>query len=154
VVFAFFAAAALGGVNPPLNAARLDIVHSRVWGTAEAVRTMLVSISTGLAPLVFGLVSTKLGGANADVRSAGHGQGGLSGAGEIAPSAATALEHTFLIMLVALVIAAALILCVATRTYPRDVATAMAAESVTATANSREPTVQTVGTDRRILLHQ
>jgi hypothetical protein len=110
------------------NAARLDIVHSRLWGTAEAVRTTLVSISTGLAPLMFGLVSTKLGGEG----------GGPVGAGEIAPGAATALQHTFLIMLVALVIAGALILCVATRTYPRDVATAMAAESVTATAPSRE----------------
>jgi predicted MFS family arabinose efflux permease len=62
LVFAFFAGIALGGVNPPLNAARLDIVHSRLWGTAEAVRTTLVSISTGIAPLVFGIVSTELGG--------------------------------------------------------------------------------------------
>jgi MFS family permease len=128
VVFAFLAAIALGGINPPLNAARLDIVHSRLWGTAEAVRTTLVSMSTGLAPLMFGLVATKLGGEG----------GGPVGAAEIAPSAATALQHTFLIMLVALVIAGALIFCVATRTYPRDVATAMAAESVTATAPSRD----------------
>jgi predicted MFS family arabinose efflux permease len=133
IVFAFLAAIALGGVNPPLNAARLDIVHSRLWGTAEAVRTTLVSISTGLAPLVFGLVSTKLS-SNADV----------GGAGEIAPSAANALGHTFLIMLVALVIGAVLILCVATRTYPRDVATAMASESVTAV--SRAPTIRAAGT--------
>jgi predicted MFS family arabinose efflux permease len=123
VGFAFLAAIALGGINAPLNAARLDIVHSRLWGTAEAVRTTLVSMSTGLAPLVFGLVSTRLGGSNGDV--------GLVGVGGIAPGAATALQHTFLIMLVALVIAGALIFCVATRTYPRDVATAMAAESTT-----------------------
>ncbi len=132
LVFAFLAGIALGGVNPPLNAARLDIVHSRLWGTAEAVRTTLVSISTGLAPLVFGIVSTKLGG-----------QGGLANAGGVAPSAATALGHTFLIMLVTLVIAAALILCVARRTYPRDVATAMAAELLSATAAPRERAVQT-----------
>jgi MFS family permease len=143
IVFAFLAAIAFGGVNPPLNAARLDIVHSRLWGTAEAVRTMLVSISTCLAPLLFGLVSTKLGGSSADVSSAGEGQGGLAGAGGIAPSAATALNQTFLIMLVALVIAAALILCVARRTYPRDVATAMASEAATASAAPRERTVQT-----------
>jgi MFS family permease len=61
IAFAFLAAIGLGGVNPPLNAARLDIVHSRLWGTAEAVRTTLVSISTGLAPIVFGLMSTSLG---------------------------------------------------------------------------------------------
>ena len=143
MVFAFLAAVALGGVNPPLNAVRLDIVHSRLWGTAEAVRTMLVSLSTGLAPLVFGVVSSKLGGSNADVSIAGDGQDGLASAGGVTPSAATALDHTFLIMLVSLVIAAALILCVARRTYPRDVATAMAAESATAIAAPRERTVQT-----------
>jgi MFS family permease len=145
IVFAFLAAIAFGGVNPPLDAARLDIVHSRLWGTAEAVRTMLVSISTGLAPLLFGLVSTKLGGANADVSSTGEGRGGLAGAGGIAPSAATALDHTFLIMLVSLVIAAALVLCVARRTYPRDVATAMASEAATAADASRERTLQPAG---------
>jgi predicted MFS family arabinose efflux permease len=119
IVFAFLAAIALGGVNPPLNAARLDIVTSRLWGTAEAVRTTLVSISTGLAPLVFGLISTKLGGS-----------GPPSGnAGGLAAGAVAALEHTFLIMLVALVIAAALILCVGCRTYPADVAAAIADES-------------------------
>jgi hypothetical protein len=110
-------------VNPPLNAARLDIVHSRLWGTAEAVRTTLVSISTGLAPLAFGVVSTQLGGS----------------------SAATALNHTFLIMLVSLVIAASLILCVARRTYPGDVATAMAAELLTTSAAEPDRTVQTTG---------
>ena len=49
LVFAFLAGIALGSVNPPLNTARLDIVHSRLWGTAEAVRSTLVSISTGVA---------------------------------------------------------------------------------------------------------
>jgi hypothetical protein len=104
-----------------------------------------VSISTGLAPLVFGVVSTKLGGSKGDVSSAGEGDGGLASAGGITPSAATALDHTFLLMLVSLVIAAALILCVARRTYPRDVATAMARELATATAAPRERTIQTVG---------
>lgn len=108
MVFAFLAAIGLGGVNPPLNAARLDIVHSRLWGTAEAVRTTLVSISTGLAPLVFGFVSTELGDSPAS------------------------LDHTFLIMLGCLVVAAALIVCVARRTYPRDVATALASEATAA----------------------
>jgi predicted MFS family arabinose efflux permease len=108
LVFAFLAGIALGGVNPPLNAARLDIVHSRLWGTAEAVRSTLVSVSTGLAPLIFGGVSTALG------------QG-----------TATALSHTFLIMLVTLIVAAGLLLFVARRTYPRDVATAMASELLT-----------------------
>ena len=143
MVFAFFAGIGLGGVNPPLNAARLDIVHSRLWGTAEAVRTTLVSISTGLAPLVFGVVSTQLGGSTADVS-----------AGAVTPSAATALNHTFLIMLGSLVIAAGLILCVARRTYPRDVATAMASELLSASAAAPERTVLTTGTDPRVLQHQ
>ncbi|MEZ0353829.1 MFS transporter [Mycobacterium sp. pR1184] len=109
LVFAFLAGTAMGGVNPPLNAARLDIVHSRLWGTAEAVRSTLVSVSTGLAPVVFGAVSTALGGTPG------------------------ALGDTFLIMLVMPIVAAGLLLVVARRTYPRDVATAMASEVLTAT---------------------
>jgi MFS family permease len=120
LVFAFLAGIALGGVNPPLNAARLDIVHSRLWGTAEAVRSTLVSISTGLAPMMFGAVSTALGRRQ------------LATAGQVAPSTTSALGHTFLIMLVTLIIAAGLLLCVARRTYPRDVATAMASELLSA----------------------
>jgi len=44
------------------------------------------------------------------------------------------LGHTFLIMLVTLIIAAGLLLCLARRTYPRDVTTAMASELLTVTA--------------------
>jgi hypothetical protein len=54
------------------------------------------------------------------------------------------LNHTFLIMLGSLVIAAALILCVARRTYPRDVATAMASELLLSAA-APERTVQATG---------
>ncbi len=114
ITFAFVAAIGLGGVNPPLNAARLDIVHSRLWGTAEAVRTTLGSISTGLAPVVFGVMSTAYG-----------------------------LDRTFLIMLVALVAAAALILCVARRSYPRDVAAALACEAQTAGTAARKRPILT-----------
>jgi hypothetical protein len=46
------------------------------------------------------------------------------------------LDHTFLIMLVTLIIAAGLLLGLARRTYPRDVATAMASELL----NAREAT--------------
>jgi MFS family permease len=128
LVFAFLAGIALGGVNPPLNAARLDIVDSRLWGTAEAVRSTLSSISTGLAPVIFGAVSTALG------------------RGEAAPSAGSALSHTFLIMLVTLVVAAGLLLCLARRTYPRDVATAMASELLTAGGAAPERRVETTAT--------
>jgi MFS family permease len=127
LAFAFLAGIAMGGVNPPLNAARLDIVHSRLWGTAEAVRSSLVSISTGLAPVAFGAVSTALG-RDGDAP---------------ASSAAGALDHTFLIMLVTLIIAAGLLLCLARRTYPRDVATAMASELLTASSAAPTPRVET-----------
>lgn len=126
LVFAFFAGIALGGMNPPLNAARLDIVHSRLWGTAEAVRSTLVSVSTGLAPVMFGAVSTALG------------SGGATGPGEGASSAASALGNTFLIMLGTLIIAAGLLLCLGRRTYPRDVALAMAAELLTVSGAAQE----------------
>jgi predicted MFS family arabinose efflux permease len=116
MMFAFVAAIGLGSVNPPLNAARLDLVHSRLWGTAEAVRTTLASISTGVAPLAFGVVSARLGESEAP---------------------AAGLGDTFLVMLATLVIAAALILCLARRTYPRDVAAAIAAEAATVGAAPR-----------------
>ena len=75
VVFAFIAAIGLGGVSPPLNAGRLDIIHSRLWGRAEAVRTTLRSVFIALAPLVFGYVSTQLSpqaGLPADVLDHAH----------------------------------------------------------------------------------
>jgi MFS family permease len=134
LVFAFLAGIALGGVNPPLNAARLDIVHSRLWGTAEAVRSTLVSISTSLAPVIFGAVSTALG------------RGDGANAGNVAPTAASALGHTFLIMVVTLIIAAALLLFLARRTYPRDVATAMASELLTVSGAAPERRVEATAT--------
>ena len=106
VMFAFIAAIGLGGVSPPLNAGRLDIMHSRLWGRAEAVRTTLRSVFIALAPLVFGYVSTQL-------------------------SPQAGLQQTFLIMLTLLFVAGALIVFVARRTYPRDVATAVASERAT-----------------------
>jgi MFS family permease len=147
LVFAFLAGIALGGVNPPLNAARLDIVHSQLWGTAEAVRSTLVSLSTGLAPVIFGAVSTTLG------------RGDRANAGNVGPSAASALGHTFLIMLVTLIIAAALLLCLARRTYPRDVATAMASELLTVSGAAPELPARREGqtsgalSDERCLTH-
>ncbi|MDC8996621.1 MFS transporter [Mycobacterium marinum] len=117
VVAAFLAAIGLGGVNPPLDAARLDIMHSRLWGRAEAIRTTLRSGFTAAAPLVFALVSMQL----APQRRA---------PGQVA-TASTGLTQTFLIMLTALFLAGTLILTVARRSYPRDVATALASEEAT-----------------------
>jgi hypothetical protein len=104
-------------VNPPLDAGRLDFMHSRLWGRAEAVRTTLRSVATALAPLAFGYVSTRLGGNT-------HG----------------ALNQTFLIMLVTLFVAGLLVLFIARRTYPRDVATALASELATKGEQGAEAT--------------
>ncbi|WP_316740790.1 MFS transporter [Streptomyces sp. MK7] len=96
----------LGAVNPPLDAARLDILPPFLWGTGEGVRTMLRTLCEAVAPTLFGYFS-------ADVFSR---QGRDSGTG---------LQHTLLFFLLALV-AAGLLGLVAMRTYPRDVATAQA----------------------------
>ncbi|GGZ63848.1 MFS transporter [Streptomyces bluensis] len=96
----------LGAANPPLDAARLDILPPLLWGTGEGVRTMLRTLCEAAAPTLFGYFSTTV--------FAGHG--GDSG---------TALEYTLLFFLLTLV-AAGLLGLVAMRSYPRDVATAEA----------------------------
>ncbi|HEX5173957.1 MAG TPA: MFS transporter [Gaiellaceae bacterium] len=98
VAAAFF----LGAQNPPLDAARLDIMPPLLWGRAEAVRTFLRSLAMALAPLLFGAVSDHVFG------------GGRSG-----------LQWTFAVMLVPLG-ASAWLLFKGLRTYPADVATAAA----------------------------
>ncbi|WP_164992443.1 MFS transporter [Streptomyces sp. L2] len=99
--------ALLGAANPPLDAARLDIVHPYLWGRAEGVRTMLRTLGQAAAPTLFGWVSA-------------HVFDGPE-----------ALQYTLLLFLLPLVGAGALGL-VAMRTYPRDVATADASARVVA----------------------
>lgn len=96
------AALALSATNPPIDAARLDIVHPLLWGRAEAIRTFLRTLAQAFAPLLFGAVSDYVFG------------GGRSG-----------LQWTFAFMLLPLA-ASAYFLFRALRTYPRDVATASA----------------------------
>ncbi len=98
VAAAFF----LGAQNPPLDAARLDIMPPLLWGRAEAVRTLLRSLAMALAPLLFGAVSDYVFG------------GGRSG-----------LQWTFAIMILPLG-GSAWLLFKGLRTYPADVATAAA----------------------------
>jgi predicted MFS family arabinose efflux permease len=112
----FLAAAALGGANPPLNAARLDLVPSALWGRAEGVRTALSTALQAVAPLVFGYLSTVFGG-----RGGGLGEPSTTEGGG-------GLEQTFLVMLGTLAVAGLLLLARARATYPRDVATAIASE--------------------------
>lgn len=117
----FLAAGGLGAANPPLDSARLDLVHFRLWGRAESVRTVLRTALEAAAPLLFGWVSTLFGGKGA---SFGEPSGG-------GPAVGDALDLTFLVMLVSLV-AAGLLMCLRARqTYPRDVATAVASHHET-----------------------
>lgn len=57
---------ALAAQNPPLDAARLDIVPAPLWGRAEGVRTFLRTVAQAFAPLLFGAVSDHVfgGGGN------------------------------------------------------------------------------------------
>jgi MFS family permease len=97
-----FAVLALSAQNPPLDAARLDIVPPLLWGRAEGVRTFLRTMAQAFAPLLFGAVADYIFG------------GGRSG-----------LQWTFALMLLPLG-ASAYFLYRALFTYPRDVATASA----------------------------
>src|SRR5262245_25211220 len=103
-------------------------MHSRLWGRAEAVRTALRSVATGIAPLLFGYVSIQLGGTTAKY---GHSTSGIAGPSGAQPMVAIGLDHTFLILLAPVFVAGALIVLLARRTYPRDVATAVASEKCT-----------------------
>ncbi len=119
----FLGAAALGGVNPPLDAARLDVVHSRLWGRAEAVRTFLQNLIKAGAPLLFGWMSTVLAHPDEDLDAV---QGG----------GAVGLTRTFLVLQVVFVIAG-VVLLLTRRAYTRDVATALASERAVRRAASR-----------------
>jgi MFS family permease len=95
--YVIVAAFALSAQNPPIDAARLDIMPFQLWGRAEGIRTFLRTLAQSLAPVLFGSLSDLIG-----------------------------LRDTFMIMLLPLA-ASAFFLFRATRTYPRDVATAAAA---------------------------
>jgi MFS family permease len=102
------AALALAAQNPPIDAARLDIVHPLLWGRAEGIRTALRTLAQATAPVLFGAVSDYVFG------------GGRSG-----------LQWTFALMLLPLA-GSAYFLFKALRTYPRDVATASASAAALA----------------------
>ncbi len=110
-------ASLLSAANPPLDAARLDIMPAGLWGRAESVRTFLRSLAQALAPLVFGGLSQLIAGIAPIQTPIGTHAGGVS------PSEARGLEISFLILLVTL-FAAGLFLARARFTYAEDVATA------------------------------
>jgi len=98
----------LSAQNPPIDAARLDIMPSWLWGRAEGIRTFVRTGAQALAPVIFGAVSDYVFG------------GGASG-----------LRWTFVVMLLPLALSA-LYLFVAAKRYPKDVATAAAAPPASA----------------------
>ncbi len=107
---------ALAAANSPLDAARLDIMHARLWGRAESIRTTLRMILEGAAPTLFGFISQYLFG------------GGENG-----------LQWTFLVMLLPVIVASSLAIP-ARRSYPHDVATVNASvekQQANANASSR-----------------
>lgn len=97
----WLASAVLFSVNPPLNAARLDIMHGHLWGRAESIYAVFRTAGEAAAPLLFGYIADRYGGG------------------------VPALRIAFLLMLIPLFISG-LISLIALRTYPRDVATAEA----------------------------
>jgi MFS family permease len=100
--YVMLAAVFLSAQNPPIDAARLDIMPAWLWGRAEGVRNFIRTGAQALAPVLFGAVSQYVFG------------GGNSG-----------LKWTFVVMLVPLA-ASAVFLFAAARRYPGDVATAAA----------------------------
>jgi MFS family permease len=97
--YVILAGAALSAQNPPIDAARLDIMPSWLWGRAEGIRTFLRTAAQALAPVLFGAVSGAFGGGTAGLRT------------------------TFAIMLAPLA-AAAFFLYRARRSYATDLVTA------------------------------
>lgn len=116
VPFLFLGALALAAPNPPLDAARLDVMPAHLWGRAEGVRTLLRQSAQAAAPLLFGLIADALGATS-----------GSASQQHVTPGTTDALRDTFLIMLVPLAVNGVMLL-VARRHYPADVATAIASE--------------------------
>jgi len=114
-------AAALSAANPPLDAARLDIMPPGLWGRAESVRTVLRTVGQAIAPLLFGAVADLVAGIAPEQAPVGTKPA-------LPPGTGRGLEVSFLLMLIALA-AAGYILLRARRTYPQDVATAAASAS-------------------------
>ncbi len=95
MIFFLGSAFSLGAVNAPLDSARLDIMHPKLWGRAEAVRMMLRDLTEAIGPISFGWLAGLLGGG------------------------AEGLHPAFLLMLIPLALAGG-VAVVTFRTYPRD----------------------------------
>ena len=111
--------ALIAAANPPLQAARLDIMPAALWGRAGGAQTALRSLAQGIAPTVFGAVTSLVAGIVPSEAPIGTHPRTPS------PETATGLEVTFLLMLATLV-AGGIFLARARSTYVNDVATAAA----------------------------
>ncbi len=112
-------ASLLSAANPPLDAARLDIMPAGLWGRAESTRTVLRSLAQALAPLCFGGLADLIAGIAPKQAPIGTHPGVIS------PGGARGLEICFLLLLSTLA-GAGIVMLRARYTYPRDVATAAA----------------------------
>ena len=121
------AAGLLAAPNAPLDAARLDIVPARLWGRAEAVRTVARTLLEGAAPLLFGFVSSQFSS-----QFSGHPVNAAAGTSShhqvLTPASTHGLALTFMVMLLPLA-ASGLLLVHRRFRYRIDVATAMASDS-------------------------
>lgn len=121
-----FAGMALAAPNPAIDAARLDVIHSRMWGRAEGVRTVLRTMGMAIAPLLFGAVSDLIGGGLKLVApKSGY------------PYNAVGLQYTFVIMVIPM-IAAGVVLLRARSRYPVEVASALEWERRTGEGGAAE----------------
>jgi MFS family permease len=112
----------ISAANPPLDAARLDIMPALLWGRAESARTVLRSLAQALAPVLFGSLADFIAGIAPSPSPISTHRAPVS------ISTGTGLQLTFLIMLSVLALAGAILLR-ARYTYPGDVATAAASAS-------------------------
>ena len=95
----------LAAATPPISAGRLQVMPPGLWGRAEGIQGVLSQLGDSLGPFAFGFAGDRLSG------------GGRAG-----------LQSSFLVMLVALASAGAILL-LALRTYPADVEGARVAAS-------------------------
>jgi MFS family permease len=127
-------AALVSAANPPLQAARLDIMPAGLWGRAESARTLIRSLGQALAPLIFGGISQLVAGFVPKAEPIGNIHNRHPGL--VSSSTATGLEVAFMVMLVTLAVAGVVLLR-ARHTYPTDVITAAASQEA---EKATEPT--------------
>ena len=123
--FFFLAAAGIGGANPAVDAARLDVMPSALWGRAEGVRATCRFALEAIAPPLFGYLSARFAG---HIGTGNAAAGAATGGSAPAHLGAAGLDLTFLVMLAPLALAGMLLLVRTRCTYARDVASALATE--------------------------